>query len=81
MGALQELEFNMVLTRRWSGIMALPFVSPVKTSLQNQNLFIFLKCIRGEMTNMTQLCSSPKWTESGDRTRRCELSVSTSGER
>ena len=61
--------------------MALVFVFPVKTSLQNQNLSILLKHIRGEMANVTQLSSSLKWTKSGDRTRECELGISTLGER
>lgn len=32
---LQELEFSMLLMGGWSGITALLFVFPVKTSLQN----------------------------------------------
>lgn len=57
------------------------FVSPVKISLQNLNLFILLKHIRGEMANRTKLCSSPKWRKFGDRTRQCTLSLSISSSR
>lgn len=58
--------------------MVLPFAFPVKTSLQNLNLFVVLKYIKGGMVNMIQLCSSPKWTEFGDRISRCGLSHSAS---
>ena len=58
--------------------MVLPFAFPVTTSLQNLNLFVVLKYIKGGMVNMIQLCSSPKWTEFGDRISRCGLSHNAS---